>query len=234
MEEPVISSYELNESFSPERPHPPVMLKYINIFWKPKNTVPKQAAFPSGSDSDESACNAQDLGSIPGQGKSGEGNVSPLQYSCLENSMDRGACCSSKVKPLLLTLDKGYLLPAPPPDLEHGILCDSFFPALAAEIFPGFLEAQASLLKNTVKGGKPWEVTWDTLEKDEAANNSRNGLVMKATHRKRRQGFISSECRTRKRNRLACSCSCQCMVYFPCRCVAFSRSVMSDSVPYGL
>ena len=37
------------------------------------------------------------------------------------------------------------------------------------------------------------------MEKDEAANNFRNGLVMKATHRKRRQGFISSECRVRKR-----------------------------------
>ena len=40
----------------------------------------------------EPACNAGDLGSIPGSGRSpGEGNVNPLQYSCLENSMDRGA-----------------------------------------------------------------------------------------------------------------------------------------------
>ena len=40
----------------------------------------------------ESACNAGDLGSIPGSGRSpGEGNGNPLQYSCLENSMDRGA-----------------------------------------------------------------------------------------------------------------------------------------------
>ena len=39
----------------------------------------------------ESTCNAGDAGSIPGFGKfSGEGNGSPLQYSCLENSMDRG------------------------------------------------------------------------------------------------------------------------------------------------
>ena len=38
-----------------------------------------------------SACNARDLGSIPGSGKStGEGNDNPLQYSCLENPMDRG------------------------------------------------------------------------------------------------------------------------------------------------
>ena len=40
----------------------------------------------------ESACNAGDLGSIPGLGTSpAEGNGNPLQYSCLENSMDRGA-----------------------------------------------------------------------------------------------------------------------------------------------
>ena len=39
-----------------------------------------------------SACNAGDLGSIPGSGRSsGEGNGNPLQYSCLENPMDRGA-----------------------------------------------------------------------------------------------------------------------------------------------
>ena len=43
-------------------------------------------------DGKESACNVGDLGSIPGLGKSpGEGNGNPLQYSCLENSMDRGA-----------------------------------------------------------------------------------------------------------------------------------------------
>ena len=48
--------------------------------------------FPGGSDSKESACNAGDLGSIPGLGRfPGEGNGYPLQYSCLKNSMDRGA-----------------------------------------------------------------------------------------------------------------------------------------------
>ena len=48
--------------------------------------------FPGGSDSKESACNAGDLGLIPGSGRfPGEGNGNPLQYSCLENSMDRGA-----------------------------------------------------------------------------------------------------------------------------------------------
>ena len=48
--------------------------------------------FPGGSDGKESACNTGDPGSIPGLGRSsGEGNGNPLQYSCLENSMDRGA-----------------------------------------------------------------------------------------------------------------------------------------------
>ena len=45
--------------------------------------------FPGGSDSKESACNVGDLGSNPESGKSpGEGNGKPLQYSCMENSMD--------------------------------------------------------------------------------------------------------------------------------------------------
>ena len=48
--------------------------------------------FPGGSDSKESAHNTGDPGLIPGLGRSpGEGNGSPLQYSCLKNPMDRGA-----------------------------------------------------------------------------------------------------------------------------------------------
>ena len=48
--------------------------------------------FPGSSDGKESAYNAGDPGSIPGSGRSpGEGNGNPLQYSCLKNSMDRGA-----------------------------------------------------------------------------------------------------------------------------------------------
>ena len=47
--------------------------------------------FPDGSDGKESACNAGDLVLILGSGRfPGEGNGYPLQYSCLENSMDRG------------------------------------------------------------------------------------------------------------------------------------------------
>ena len=48
--------------------------------------------FPGGSDGKESACNAGYLGLISGSGRSpGEGKGTPLQYSCLENPMDRGA-----------------------------------------------------------------------------------------------------------------------------------------------
>ena len=54
--------------------------------WPPGGGLPW---WPDGKDS---ACNAEDLGLIPGLGRSpGEGNGHPLQYSCLENSMDRGA-----------------------------------------------------------------------------------------------------------------------------------------------
>ena len=48
--------------------------------------------FPGGSEDKASACNAGDLGSIPGLGISpGGGNGNPLQYSCLENPMEREA-----------------------------------------------------------------------------------------------------------------------------------------------
>ena len=58
-------------------------LSIFLIFWR---------SFPGGSDGIASACNAGDLGSIPGlERSSGEGNGNPLQYFCLENPMDRGA-----------------------------------------------------------------------------------------------------------------------------------------------
>ena len=47
--------------------------------------------FPGGSEDKASSCKAGDAGSIPGSGRyPGEGNDNPLQYSCLENSVDRG------------------------------------------------------------------------------------------------------------------------------------------------
>ena len=64
------------------------MHTYINIYIVHTHT--HTTGFPDGSDGKESACNAGHLGSIPGSGISPrEGNGYPLQYSCLENSMDR-------------------------------------------------------------------------------------------------------------------------------------------------
>ena len=52
----------------------------------------KHEGFPGGSDGKESVCSTRDPGLIPGLGRyPGEGNSNPLQYSCLENSMDREA-----------------------------------------------------------------------------------------------------------------------------------------------
>ena len=54
--------------------------------------VCKVLGFSGDSDSKESACNTGDLASVPGLGRfSEEGNGNPLQYSCLEKFMDRGA-----------------------------------------------------------------------------------------------------------------------------------------------
>ena len=56
--------------------------------------------FPGGSDSKEFARNEGDPSSIPGSGRSpGEGNGNPLQYSCLENPVDRGARCPTFLQP---------------------------------------------------------------------------------------------------------------------------------------
>jgi len=53
--------------------------------------APHLLGFPGGSAGKKSACNVGDLGLIPGWGRSpGEGNGNPPQYSCLENSRDRG------------------------------------------------------------------------------------------------------------------------------------------------
>ena len=66
----------------------PKSLQMVTSAMKLKNTY----CFPGGSDGKVSAYNAGDLGSIPGLGRCpGEGNGNPLQYSCLENPMDREA-----------------------------------------------------------------------------------------------------------------------------------------------
>ena len=60
--------------------------------WKKLRIEWIRTGFHGGSDNKESACNGGESGSNPGLRKSpGEGNYNPLQYSCLENSLDRGA-----------------------------------------------------------------------------------------------------------------------------------------------
>ena len=67
--------------------------EYIYSFSDSQDLYTSKLGFPGGSDGKESACNEGDLGSTPGSGRSpGEGNGNPLQYSCLENPMDRGTC----------------------------------------------------------------------------------------------------------------------------------------------
>ena len=66
------------------------MGKISKVSYKVRPTIWYIKGFPGGSDSKESACNAGDLGSMLGLGRCpGEGNG--YQYSCLENSVDRGA-----------------------------------------------------------------------------------------------------------------------------------------------
>ena len=67
-----------------------VFPKNKNFFFINHSMIIK--GFPGDSDGEESTCNAGDLGSLPGLGRSpGGGHGNPLQYSCLENPMDRGA-----------------------------------------------------------------------------------------------------------------------------------------------
>ena len=64
----------------------------IFLFYLQSGHEASLAGFPGGSECKVYACNARDLGLIPGLGRSpGEGNDNPLQYCCLDNPMDRGA-----------------------------------------------------------------------------------------------------------------------------------------------
>ena len=63
-----------------------MLLTLQSKFWISDHLI---LGFPGGSDGKVSACNTEDLGSIPESGRSpGEGNGNLFQYSCLENSMD--------------------------------------------------------------------------------------------------------------------------------------------------
>ena len=63
----------------------------MNLKYDMNEPIYETEGFPGGSAGKESAFNAGDPGLIPGSVRSpGEGNGYPLQYSCLEDSMDRG------------------------------------------------------------------------------------------------------------------------------------------------
>ena len=67
--------------------------------------------FPGSSGSKESACNAGDLGLIPGLGRSPrEGNDNPLQYSCLGNSMNREDWRATNYRVAKRILSKSFLI----------------------------------------------------------------------------------------------------------------------------
>ena len=85
--------------------------------------------FPGGSDDKVSACNAGDLGSVPGLGRSpGEGNGNPLQFSCLENPMDRGAWWATVhgVAKSRTRLNDFFFSPLDISSLREGIISQSF------------------------------------------------------------------------------------------------------------
>ena len=61
-----------------------MVISFFSLFWV--------VVIPSGSEGKASACNVGDSGSVPESGRSpGEGDGTPLQYSCLENPMDGGS-----------------------------------------------------------------------------------------------------------------------------------------------
>ena len=61
-----------------------MVISFFSLFWV--------VVIPSGLEGKASACNVGDSGSVPESGRSpGEGDGTPLQYSCLENPMDGGA-----------------------------------------------------------------------------------------------------------------------------------------------
>ena len=89
-----------HSKFNPSTPNQPsevIRRRHLSTRKKKSTSDTEQkeilhVAFPGGSDGKESACNPGDPGPIPGwERPPGEGNGNPLQYSCLENPMDRGA-----------------------------------------------------------------------------------------------------------------------------------------------
>ena len=96
----------------------------MNVFKKSEYSVLFQSDsefFPGGPEVKAFACKAGDLGSIPGSGRSpGEGNGNPLQYSCLGNSMDRGAWWATVHGVARVERDLATKPPPPPDGMRPG------------------------------------------------------------------------------------------------------------------
>ena len=104
----------------------------LHIFLCPHITV----IFPRSSVGKESACNAGDQGLIPGSGRSpGERNGNPLQYSCLENPMNRGAWQTTVRGVARVRHNLATKQPPPLSTHHHHKISDGCWPTLRA--FPG-------------------------------------------------------------------------------------------------
>ena len=113
------------------------------------STPPYPWGFPHSSISKESACNAGDLGLIPGSGRSpGEGNGNPLLYSCLKNPMDRGAWVATFHG---VTRVRHNLVTKPPPPYPWASLVVQSVKNLPTMWRPGF---------DPWIGKIPWRMAW--------------------------------------------------------------------------
>ena len=94
---------------------PPQMV-FLGLCGPGFSLTPSFLGFPYSSVGKSSACNAGDLDLIPGLGRSpGEGNGNPLQYSCLENRMNRGAWQATAHRVARVRHNLATKPPPPPP-----------------------------------------------------------------------------------------------------------------------
>ena len=101
--------------------------------------------FPGGSDGKESTCNVEDSGSIPGSGRSPVGrNGNPLQYSCLENPMDRVAWQATVYE---VARVRHYLVTEPSPPLARKIMFKILQARLQQYVNHELLDVQAGFGK---------------------------------------------------------------------------------------
>ena len=125
--------------------------KRSQSIWYQENTTPPPSSYlspsistslPGGSDDKESTCNAGDAGLISGLGRSpGEGYGYPLQYSCLENPIDRGTWWATIHGVAESDMTKWlYIFPFPSPFRPHGpflqLLSVNSFVILSALVLP--------------------------------------------------------------------------------------------------